>query len=165
MATRKRGILIDNTFSKMFSNIEATTNATAAQLIAGGKVSTTAIIIKPPGLAIQVVKSIQGKYFGNPGIITGATYTFNAAGTSTALKAASLPKSKPVLVTLRKVSSAGEITIINQYSLLAGVATGSINTGTVQIAVGDTFFWDVNQVGTTQPGQGLSIIMNYYTGY
>lgn len=163
---RIRGILIDNTFSKMFSNIDATVNATAQQLIAGSIARAAYTSIKQPGYPISVVTSIQpAQYFPNPGIITSASYSFRAQYSSQSALQAIIPQGRDVWVVLRKVSSAGATANLGQFILSKGTSTGTINTGTIVISTGDTIYWDVTQVGTTQPGQGLLITTNYYSGY
>jgi hypothetical protein len=156
MTRRTRSILIDGSLGRMFSNTASSSSATSANLIAGTKAASSITYIKPKSSALTVVTATKGARFINSGLITSITYKFDGAATQAA------PAGRAVIVRLRKVSSNGTSTNIANYTLPVNVLSGTITTEPIAITADDSFFWDVTQVGTTRPGQGLYITMTYY---
>ena len=158
---RTRGILHDNTTGRVYANVASSIGTTSDQLIAGSRKSTQVITLKQPGTAISAVTATQGNLFNTAGVITNITYKWvNAAGISANTAA---PQGSSANVALRRVTTTGTSSS-TVYALPALLANGTISSATTVINAGDTFYWDVNNVGKTSPGQGLVIIMDYFIG-
>lgn len=157
MTRRTRSILLDGNLSRMFAGISNSTNATPDKIIAGSKPLTSITYIKPKSSPLTVVTATKGTRFASAGMISSITYTFDSKSPTTAS-----PNGRAVIVRLRKVSSNGTSTNIANYSLPVNVNSGTITTDTISIVAGDSFFWDVIQIGTSRPGSGLFITKTYY---
>ena len=158
---RTRGVLLDNTTGRVYANVATSIGTTSDQLIAGKRQSTQVITLKQPGTAISAVIATQGNLFNTAGVITNISYKFvNAAGLPANTAA---PQGSSANVALRRVSSNG-VSSSTVYALQPLIANGTITSSTTTINAGDTFYWDVNNVGKTSPGQGLVIIMDYFIG-
>jgi hypothetical protein len=152
MTRRTRSVLIDGNLGRMYSNVNNSSIATADKVIAGSKPATSITYLKPKSSPLTVVNATKGTRFGSSGLITSITYKFDG----------DTPAGRPVNVRLRKVSSNGTSTNIATYSLAIGVSAGTITTDSISIAAGDSFFWDVTQIGIGRPGSGLFITKTYY---
>jgi hypothetical protein len=159
MTRRTRSILIDGTLpvGRVFSLTNNTSTATADKLIAGVRPSASTTTIKASGISIAVAIATKGVKFVTNGLITEITYKFSGKDTT-----AATPSGRVVIVRLRKISSSGTTTNIANYNLPVGVLSGTITTDSITITAGDTFYWDVTQVGSGRPGQGLGITTTYY---
>ena len=159
MTRRTRSILIDSSLpvGKMYTGVNSTSTATANNQIGGAVAFSSATTIKPKSSSISVTTATKGTNFVTAGLITEITYSFNGTKSSEAS-----PNGKAVIVRLRKVSSAGTTTNLANYTLPVGVLSGTVTANSIAITAGDTFYWDVTQVGSTRPGQGLAITMKYF---
>ena len=158
---RTRGILHDNTSGRLYANVTTTLGSTADMLIAGKRQSTLSLTLKSPGTAISAVTATQGSPFNTTGIFKNISYKWlNAAGVSANTAA---PQGSSANVALRRVSSTG-VSSSTTYELPALAANGVISSTTIAINAGDTFYWDVINVGKASPGQGLIILADYFIG-
>ena len=158
---RTRGILHDNTSGKLYANVTTSVGATSDQLIAGSRKSTQSLSFKSPGTAISAVIATQGTLFNTTGVITNISYKFVSSTGVSANTAA--PQGSSANVTLRKVSSTG-VSSSTMYALQPLLANGIVTSSSTAINPGDTFYWDINNVGSSFPGQGLIIMMDYFIG-
>lgn len=157
MTRRTRSFLIDGSQGRMFTGTADSNSAASDKLIAGPKQQTSITYIKPKSSPISVVTATKGTRFSSNGLITSVTYNFDGANTSQAS-----PSGRGVIILLRKVSSSGTSNNIASYTLPVNVLSGTVTSSPITITSGDSFFWDVTQIGTTRPGQGLYITTNYY---
>jgi len=159
MTRRTRSILIDSSLpvGKMYTGVSGTATAAANNQIGGAVAFSSVTTIKPKSSSIAVANATKGTNFVTAGLITLITYSFN--GTSSSL---ATPSGRAVIVRLRKVASSGLTTNLASYTLPVNVLSGTVTANSITITAGDTFYWDVTQVGTTRPGQGLAITMKYF---
>jgi hypothetical protein len=159
MTRRTRSILIDSSLpiGRMYTGVSSTANAAANNQIGGAVAFSSVTTIKPQSSAISVANATKGTNFITSGVITEITYSFNGKKSSEAS-----PSGKAVIVRLRKISSTGTTTNLANYTLPVNVLSGTVTANSITITAGDTFYWDVTQVGSTRPGQGLAITMKYF---
>jgi hypothetical protein len=141
----------------MYTGVSSTANAAANNQIGGAVAFSSVTTIKPQSSAISVANATKGTNFITSGVITEITYSFNGKKSSEAS-----PSGKAVIVRLRKISSTGTTTNLANYTLPVNVLSGTVTANSITITAGDTFYWDVTQVGSTRPGQGLAITMKYF---
>jgi hypothetical protein len=159
MTRRTRSVVIDGTLpvGRLFSGTNNSSTATADKQIAGARASAVTTRIKPVSSPISTTIATKGSSFITGGLITEITYSFTGK-----ILASASPLGRSVIVRLRKRSAAGTTTNIAEYTLPVGVLNGTITTDPINITARDIFFWDVLQVGSSRPGQGLAITIKYF---
>lgn len=156
MATRRlRSILIDSTLGKIFTNTAEVTPSDPSKLIAGTKIQST-IISSPKKLSLVVSKNLgltgAGKKFTSGALLTAATLDL-----MTTTMGASL-------IVLMKVGSTYETSTLAATLTLAAASRSQTTPLSITVQPNHAVFFDIAQVGTTRPGQGLSITLKYYAG-
>jgi hypothetical protein len=157
MAQRTRSILIDNTLGKIFTGVDTVANALANNLIAGTQVASKGVS-SPSTTTVTVTKNLgggSGIYFPHLGIITSVVMTAATASTGTA-----------IVIALKKSSTSdyNSATQVATFTLPAGSKI-STTSCSLTFAAGSYYFVDVTQVGSTKPGNGLSVQFQHYMGY
>lgn len=153
--TRTRSVLVDNTIGSIFRNITTVSQAGPSSTIAGAKLTTKSISGGSASLKIQNNIGGKGIFLIGGGLIT--QLIFNIKRT---------PKGSPVLVWVRKGTTYLNSTVIGEYTLLESVTASVSQTQSVNINVapGETMYFDVTQTGSIYPGAGLSVLIGYYAG-
>lgn len=155
---RVRSVLVDNTIGSIFRNVATVSQATAENVIAGTRLSTRSITT---GSSVNVVVrnniSSRGLQF-----LTGAVVT------RLILLLATAPRGADVVVRMRKGMSYDTSTTVGDYSLshtslIKKNLTQEYNVS-VNLAVGESLFFDVISVGSLSPGAGLRITAGFYAG-
>lgn len=161
MTRRTRSVIIDSTLpvGRLFSGTNNSSTAAADKQIAGARPSAVKTAIKPSSSPISVATATKGSTFITAGVITEITYRFVGKQSSQAT-----PSGRNVIVRLRRVSSTGTSTNLADYQLPVSVVSGTLTTEQINIAARDTFFWDVIQVGSGRPGQGLEMTITFFKG-
>ena len=154
MARRTRSILVDNTLGKIFTNTDVVTTTDASKLIAGTKIQSSTISASSKTTAI-VAKNIGtgvGIPFANNGLITNVT-----------LSATSACAGQSIIVAIKVGSTYNTSTTATTVSLPVNSYSAS-TAASVSVQAGQNVYLDITQVGTTKPGVGLSVRLDYYTG-
>jgi hypothetical protein len=153
MPRRTRSILIDNTLGKIFTNIDTVTTD-SSKLIAGTKLQATTI---SSGSKTNVVVA------KNLGTGVGVPFVNPALLTTIKLSVSTAPAGQPIIVAVKGGSSYANSSVLTTVTLPVNTSTVT-SSMSITIQSGQNIYLDVTQAGTTKPGTGLSVRLEYYTG-
>lgn len=155
---RVRSVLVDNTIGSIFKNVSTVSQATAANVIAGTKLSTKSISTTAT-TNIVVRNNVNGK---------GLYFISEAVVTKLILFVATVPRGADVVVRVRKGSTYATSTVVDSYSISHLSVTKKNLTQEYNISAtlsaGESLYFDVTSVGSLSPGAGLRITAGFYTG-
>ena len=151
---RVRSVLIDNTIGRIFRNTTSVAAATAANLIAGNKLESSAIVASKKTVVRPVLNigSGSGIYFAGGAVIS-----------SLELTAATAPVGSSIIVTAKVGSNYDESTVIDEY-VLPELSKSFLYPIALSVSVGQSLYFDIDEAGSTKPGTGLGIRANFYRG-
>lgn len=155
MATRARGILVDSTLGKMFTNTSSVQSADSSKLIAGTKLQST-VIYSPKKKNIVVVNQLgssgRGKVFPTGALLTKITASVLVA-----------PIGSDIIIGV-KVGQTYDTSSPVSFLTIAENTKSTTNSVSISISPDSALFFDVIQVGSIKPGQSLAITFSYYVG-
>ena len=152
MARRTRSILIDATLNRIFTQTDSTTNANAANLIAGVKMFTKALV-SPSAQAATYAKNL-----GNGVVLAGNGGTV----ANVVLRAYKAPQGGAgIVASIRKGTTYAASTQVTTVTLPSGQLSATL-TPSLSFDAGERIFVDLLQGGTIITGAGFSITFNYY---
>jgi hypothetical protein len=155
MATRTRGILVDSTLGKMFTNTTSVQSADSSKLIAGTKLQSTTIY-SPRKRNIVIAK-----HLGNSG--RGKVFPTGALLTKLSASVLIAPTGSSIVIDV-KVGETYETSTSISILTIQELTTSTTNDVSVSIPANHALFLDVNQVGSIKPGQSLGVTFSYYAG-
>lgn len=148
---RTRSVLIDNTLGRIFRNVTSVSSASAANLIAGLKLESSAIAAARRTTARPTLN------LGNSGIFFVGGGLINLVN----LSAATAPAGQPIIVRLRVGVDYESSTENSQYQLLGTTANFPV---TITVPAGHSVFFDIVQVGSVKAGAGVGVRLSFYRG-
>lgn len=159
MTRRIRSTLYDNTTGKVLVNTDSS-GADSNYVAAAVSPRQVIMDIKSPGNSVQVV---QASKFWKPsatGLITKVTALLRPY--STGSQSLATAGGQQLTIRLRLVHSDNTGNTYN-YSIPADTISASSVTQ-ISFVETDKIYVDVLQVGSSRPGQGLVVYLEYYTG-
>jgi hypothetical protein len=152
---RTRSFLFDSGI--LYVNVDVVSNAnsitTAAGSTASKKIKT--VEIKPYASVVQVVTGTNEWYLNNNIVITNILSTLRGPSNFA-------PQGRDMIVVLRKKhASNGNTTTFQTITITKATTSKTVDTSLTALA-GDRIYFDVTQVGSTIPGQGLKLDITYY---
>lgn len=151
---RVRSVLIDNTIGRIFRNTTSVAMANAANLIAGSKIESSAItassktVVRP---ALNIGNG-SGIYFAGGGLINSLVLTATTA-----------PVGSSIVVTAKVGFNYADSTVVSTYNLPELSKSFSYPV-VINILVGQSLYFDINEAGSIKPGSGFGIRANFYRG-
>ena len=151
---RVRSVLIDNTIGRIFRNTTSVATATAANLIAGSTLESSAItasartLVRP---ALNIGKG-SGIYFAGGALINSLNLT-----------AVTAPVGSSIVVTVKKGSNYDDSTVVDEY-VLPALSNSSSYPVAISVSAGQSIYFDINQVGSVKAGAGFGIRASFYRG-
>lgn len=155
MTRRTRSILVDANIGKIFINTSQVTPDDPSKLIAGTKLEST-VISSPKKRNLIVANNL-----GSTG--KGKVFPTGALLTSVAASVKVTPLGSSLIINV-KVGEEYETSSIVSTLTIAEAATSTSSNISVIIPADQAVYLDVVQVGSTRPGQSLSVTLKYYTG-
>lgn len=151
---RVRSVLIDNTIGRIFRNTTSVAAATAANLIAGNKLESSAIIAS---------KKTTVRPALNIGNGSGMYFAGGALVNSFQLTAITAPVGSSVVVSVKLGANYADSVEVGVYALPALSKSASYPV-VVTVPVGQSLYFDINEAGSVKPGVGFGIRANFYRG-
>jgi hypothetical protein len=151
---RVRSVLIDNTIGRIFRNTTSVGTATAANLIAGNKLESAAIIASKKAIVRPALNigNGAGMYFAGGAIVNLFQLTVSTA-----------PVGSSIVITAKLGLSYDTSAVVGTYTLPALSNSYSYPVA-VSVPVGQSLYFDINEAGSVKPGAGLGIRANFYRG-
>jgi hypothetical protein len=151
---RTRSVIIDNTLGRIFRNTPSVSQATAANLIAGSKIESTSFAAGKKVVA-RVLNNIgtgKGLFFPSGGLITSVQLTAATAAFGS-------------LLTLRlRVGVDYDSSISIQEYQMPNFTKSATFSAAITVPIGQSVFFDITQVGSIKPGQGVGARLSFYRG-
>jgi hypothetical protein len=151
---RTRSVIIDNTLGRIFRNTPSVSQATAANLIAGSKIESTSFAAGAKVVA-RVVNNIgagKGLFFPSGALITSIQLT------------ATMPASGNLLTLRLRVGVDYASSISIEEYQMPNLTKSATFTVAITVPIGHSVFFDIAQVGSIKPGQGVGARLSFYRG-
>lgn len=156
MATRIRSFLIDNTLSRVFTNIIRASEANAANVIAGATKQRLTLAALGTSVVVRVANNLIGRGNGYQ-IVTSTLIT----GINLTLKRAAVGGQGIRVVLKLGTTYAGAISA-GTFTIPSGSINVTIATG-ILVEAGQNIYMDVISTGISQPGVGLTVFIDYFS--
>jgi len=152
---RTRSFLFDSGI--LYVNLDVVSNANSITTAAGSTASKKikSVEIKPYASVVQVVTGTNEWYLNNNIVITNILSTLRGPSNFA-------PQGKDMIVVLRKKHASNGNTTTFQTITITKATTSKTVDVTLTALTGDKIYFDVTQVGSTIPGQGLKLDITYY---
>ena len=152
---RTRSFLFDSGI--LYVNLDVVSNANSITTAAGSTASKKikSVEIKPYASVVQVVTGTNEWYLNNNIVITNILSTLRGPSNFA-------PQGKDMIVVLRKKHASNGNTTTFQTITITKATTSKTVDVTLTALTGDRIYFDVTQVGSTIPGQGLKLDITYY---
>lgn len=154
MATRIRSILIDNTISKVYTNVVKPSLANSSNVIAGTTKQGLTLAAFGSTSALRIVSNLMGRTNGYPIVSNTLITNFRITLKSPAI--GGFTGARLVLKVGTTYASAVAVATISTFATSASVATG------ILVEPGQNLYLDVTGTGTVKPGIGLTVGVDYY---
>jgi hypothetical protein len=152
---RTRSFLFDSGI--LYVNLDVVSNANSITTAAGSTASKKikSVEMKPYASVVQVVTGTNEWYLNNNIVITNILSTLRGPSNFA-------PQGKDMIVVLRKKhASNGNTTTFQTITITKATTSKNVDV-TLTALTGDRIYFDVTQVGSTIPGQGLKLDITYY---
>jgi hypothetical protein len=152
---RKRSFLFSDGI--LYVNIDVVANANSVTTAAGSTASKKlkSVEIKPYASVVQVVTGTNEWYLNSDIVITNILSTLRGPSNFA-------PQGRDMIVVLRKNHASNGLTTTFQTITITKSTTSKNVSTTLNASAGDKIYFDVTQVGSTIPGQGLKLDITYY---
>ena len=152
---RKRSFLFSDGI--LYVNVDVVANANSVTTAAGSTASKKlkSVEIKPYASVVQVVSGTNEWYLNNNIVITNILSTLRGPSNFA-------PQGRDMIVVLRKNHASNGLTTTFQTITITKATTSKTVDVTLTALTGDKIYFDVTQVGSTIPGQGLKLDITYY---
>lgn len=151
---RTRSVLVDNTIGRIFRNVSSVSQATAASVIAGAKLTTKSI---SGGRAVLKVRNNIG---GNGIFMIGGGLV-----TQLIFKLTKAPRGSTVTMRVKKGTSYDTATTVADYTIPEGTKSiTQVYTVSITLAPGESLYFDIVEVGSIAPGTGITTTIGFYAG-
>lgn len=155
MTRRTRSILVDANIGKIFINTSQVTPDDPSKLIAGTKLEST-VISSPKKRNLVVANNL-----GSTG--RGRVFPTGALLTSVAASVRPGPLGSDLVINVKVGEEYETSSIISVLTIEQGTLSTSSNVSVI-IPAEQAVYLDIVQVGSTRPGQNLSVTLKYYAG-
>lgn len=151
---RTRSVLVDNTIGRIFRNVVSVSQATAASVIAGAKLTTKSISGGRAVLKVQNNIGGKGIFMIGGGVVTQLIFKLTKA-----------PRGSDAAIRVKKGTNYAEATTVGDYTI-PQASSGVTQTYNVSItlAAGETLYFDIVQVGSITAGTGITLTVGFYAG-
>lgn len=152
---RTRSVLVDNVVGSIFRNVTTTQQATAANVIAGSRLTTRAISGGTSSLRPALNINRTGIFFITGGLVTKLTLSLLTAARGTT-----------VLVEMKKGLTYDTSTSVGTYEIPLSVLRSVTVTYDVSVSMlpNERLFFDIVRSGSMTSGSGLTITAGFYAG-
>ena len=153
---RTRSVLVDNVVGSIFRNVTTTQQATAANVIAGSRLTTRAISGGSSSLRPTLNVGRKGIFFINGALVTQLKLSLLTA-----------PRGTPVLIQVKKgLTYASSENVGTPYEIpLSVFRSVTVNYNiSVSLLPSESLFFDIVQTGSMTSGSGLTITVGFYSG-